>query len=114
VSDGRLTIRFSTAYQAWIAAAGGDKADAVRALMVLGAAALDLPGAAREARRLLETEIADDIAGALLRLADNRQTTGRQPADAHVAAPVVPHSNKDTCIQVDRVDDPFGSIGIEV
>jgi len=115
VSDGRLTIRFSTAYQAWIAAAGGDKADAVRALMVLGAAALDLPGSAREAVRLLESDLNERAIDALLALADKRQTSGRQVADKVPGRPVSALVQPDTnAAQLLFEDDPLGSIGIEV
>lgn len=117
MSDGRLTIRFSAAYQAWIAAAGGEKADAVRALMVLGAASLGLPGAAREARRLLDSGLTDAVGQTLLDLADNRQTTGRQPADTAlnrpfpVAGTAVPLSRN---ARNEPENDPLADIGIEV
>lgn|GEM_PF-3673626 len=77
----RLTVRFGPSYDHWIADVASDRADAVRALMVLGAAALGLPGAAREAERLLAHDFRADIEDALLHLTDRRQTSGRQAAD---------------------------------
>lgn len=96
----RLTVRFSPTYDAWIAAVGQEQADAVRALMVLGAAALGLPGAEREARRLLESELRADVEDALLMLADKRQTRGRH------APPPEP--------ELLDLGDPLLSVGIEV
>lgn len=104
----RLTVRFAPVYEQWIADLAGDQADAVRALMVLGAAALGLPGAQREALRLLESDFAADVESALLALADKRQTSGRQAADRTEAPPPAIE------LAEEREIDPFMAAGIEV
>jgi hypothetical protein len=105
----RLTVRFSRAYQVWIAELGGDQADAVRALMVLGAASLGLNGAQREALRLLEADLPPDVGTALLVLADKRQTSGRHTADTPKALLIKPHEPPE-----EPEIDPFMAAGIEV
>lgn len=98
----RLTVRFSPVYDGWIAQLGGEQSDAVRALVVLGAAAIGLPGADREAARLLEADLAADVEDALLRLVDRRQTHGRHMADRADPPELL------------ELADPFANIGIEV
>jgi hypothetical protein len=106
--SGRLTVRFSRAYQDWIAQLGGDQAEAVRALMALGAAQLGLPGALYEVRGLLRADLPPEVKAALLEMADKRQTSGRQAADVFLqdAPPAEPPE--------DAAIDPFMAAGIEV
>lgn len=99
----RLTVRFSPVYQSWIGSIAGDQADAVRALMVIGAAALGLPGADREALRLLESDLRADVEDVLLDVADKRQTSGRQIEVSLAGQP-----------ELLEAGDPFTNIGIEV
>lgn len=99
----RLTVRLRPAYECWIAAIGTEQADAARALMVLGAAALGLPDAAREARRLIEANFRTDVEDALATLAATRQ-----PRGSHAAA--IP---QDELEQIEEAD-PLLHIGIEV
>jgi hypothetical protein len=105
--SGRLTIRFGPTYARWIAQLGGDQAEAVRALMVLGAASLGLPGAQREALRLLTADLSDAAAAALLEMADTRQTHGRHTADRPDRAQIEEPPEE-------LPPDPFLSIGVEV
>lgn len=98
----RLTVRLSPAYEAWIDAIGTEQADAARALMVLGAAALGLPGAEREARRLVEADFRADVEDALAELAATRQPRGSHAAAITQEAP-------------ELLDlDPLAHIGIAV
>lgn len=101
----RLTVRFSATYQRWIAALGGDQAEAVRALMTIGAAVLELPDAAFEAGGLLRADLPPDVRSVLLSLADKRQTSGRQAADTPREPPPPDE---------ELPDDPFLAAGIEV
>lgn len=120
MSGGRLTIRFNAVYCDWIAGLSTDKADAVRALMVLGAATLDLPGAAREAMRLLDADLTTELADAILGLADKRQTSGRQAADSTpdrllpAKETTVTTAGNERNGWMEPVDDLLVGIGIEV
>jgi len=107
--SGRLTVRFSPAYQRWIAALGGDQAEAVRALMTLGAVALGLPDAPYEAHGLLRSDLPPFVKDALMGTADKRQTHGRQAADV----PLQPVEQLAEPPDEPEVD-PFMAAGVEV
>jgi hypothetical protein len=111
--SGRLTVRFSPAYVRWIAALGGDQAEAVRALMTLGAAALGLPEAEYEAHGLLRSDLPPFVKDALMGMADKRQTSGRQAADV-LLQPVEPLDELPGEPADEPEVDPFVAAGIEV
>jgi len=119
--SGRLTVRFSPAYQRWIAALGGDQAEAVRALMALGAGALGLPEAPYEAHGLLRSDLPPFVKDALMGMADKRQTSGRQAADVPlqpveppIKQPIEPPDEPAESDEIDPEIDPFMAAGIEV
>jgi hypothetical protein len=122
----RPHVRLSPPLQAVLERAG-DSGAAMRALMVLGAAAVgeDLGPLRREIRLLLAD---DTLSGALQRalsaLSDERQTGVRQVSDEAQAGRLHPVSTPPeaplmTVEQLDALpagddDDPLGSIGFEV
>jgi len=134
----RITIRLSAAYRAWLdqVAGGGEAVAAARALIVLGAAALQLDGAAREAQRLLAADLSGDVLAALqavvggsepiptqnMALAARRQPDGsqtaakRQPSGSQAAAKRQPSGSQDAQEPMIEPDDadPFAGVGLSV
>jgi hypothetical protein len=104
----RLSIRFSPRYERWIGTMGGDQAEAVRALMTLGAAALGWDEADNEAMGLLREEFPAAVRDALMvaaagkhlgrqsadipadKVLTSRQTSGRQAADGQIQETDIP------------------------
>lgn len=108
MTDNRLHVRLGETYHAWLASLGTAESDAARALLVVGAAALRLPGVEEEALRLLlaRPQLNASTLRALLEVSDIRRTGVGQASDAE---PVPTLENQGI-----TTDDPFASLGFDV
>lgn len=108
--EGRYTLRPSPELQAVVAAAqgGGERANALRALLYLGAATarLDLTPAQREIARLALEELNPRVVAALQQLPQMWQPDGSQMA-------AVPSITVDEPSATDVETDPF-ALGFDV
>ena len=106
----RVMVRLPEQIEAWLIELGGDRATTLKALAVLGALQLGLPGAEREARRLLAGEPGPRAAEAL---AATWQPHGsHMAASAEMPVPEPPAHHTETLL-AELLEDPF-AVGVEV
>lgn len=109
MSTSRATIRLKPVYRLYVAQAAAEGATAVRALLLLGAAAAgyDMAPAQDELFRLLGAGLDAPVRSALLAVSADCQTDGRQVSDRWQTPPKM-----EPPVQAEH--DPLATIGFSV